>query len=138
MAVRLDYAGHSNITASLRAASPAAPPDRVYLKLENVRGLTNGFVTVYINLPPNEPPAAHPELRAGSVGLFGPSQRQSSRREHGGQGLNFVLEITKVVDRLFVNQSLGQSLQVTVVPHHPVSESAHITIGQISLYRQGS
>ncbi|HEY4084931.1 MAG TPA: tyrosinase family protein [Bryobacteraceae bacterium] len=135
--VRLDTEAHSKVVASLRAASPAAPPDRVYLKLENVQGLTNGFVlSCYINLPAGAKPAAHPELLAGSVGLFGLRNASQVDGKHGGHGLNFVLDITKVVDKLYLDKVFDtQSLQVTVVPHHSVPESARITIGQISIYR---
>jgi len=135
--VRLDTQVRGKLMASFRTASQAALPDRVYLKLENVLGLINGFVlSVYINLPQGARPAAHPELRAGSVGLFGLRNASQVDNKHGGHGLNFVLDITKVVDKLYVDHGLDtESLQVMVVPHHPVPESAHITIGQISIYR---
>ena len=137
--VQMDAEVHAKLTASLRGASEAAPPDRVYLKLENVQGAVNGFVlSVYINLPQGANPAVHPELLAGSAGLFGLRNASLVDGKHGGHGLNFVFDITKIVDTLYLSKGLDiPSLEVTVVPHHPVPESVHITIGQISIHREG-
>ena len=72
--------------------------------------------------------------RAGSVALFGASQATAS----GGEGLTFVLEITKIVDELHLNNELDvDSLDVRVVPLNPVPEEAKVSIGRISLFRQG-
>ena len=80
-------------------ASESAPPDRVFLNLENVRGTHDATVlSVYLNLPEGARPSDHPELLAGSVGLFGLRRAEFRDGHHGGQSLNFVLEITKIVD----------------------------------------
>jgi tyrosinase len=137
--VTLDHAVRNKVSASLAGASVAAPPDRVYLNLENVRGTHDASVlSVYVNLPEGAKPADHPELMAGSVGLFGLSNATSDEGAHGGRGLNFVLEITKIVDALHLNNALGvDSLHVTIVPHRPVPSAAQITVGRVSIYRQG-
>lgn len=138
-AVKLDTGVRRKVSASLANASEAALPDQVFLNLENVRGTHDAAVlSVYINLPEGENPSDHPELLAGSVGLFG--LRTASRKDdkHGGQGLNFVLDITKIVDTLHLENALDvESLQVRIVPHQPVPEQADITVGRISIYRQG-
>jgi tyrosinase len=138
--VTLDHAVRDQVSASLAGASVATPPDRVYLNLENVRGTHDASVlSVYVNLPQGAKPADHPELMAGSVGLFGLSNATSDDGTHGGRGLNFVLEITKIVDAMHLNNALGvDSLQVTIVPHRPVPTAAEITVGRVSIYRQGS
>jgi tyrosinase len=137
--VTLDTDVRRKVSASLAAASEAAPPDRIFLNLENVRGTHDASVLdVYINLPEGANPSAHPEHLAGSVGLFGLRRASLMDDKHGGEGLNFSLEITKIVDALHLGNELDvDSLQVRIVPHRPVPEQADITVGRISIYRQG-
>ncbi len=138
--VKLSPDVRRKVSLSLANASLRNVPDRVFLHLDNVRGTHDASVlSVYINLPEGAKPSDHPELLAGSVGLFGLRRASASDGKHGGQGLNFVLEITKIIDRLHLSHALdADSLQVTVVPHQAVPEQAHITVGRISIYRQGS
>jgi tyrosinase len=137
--VKLDAGVRRKVSASLAKPSEAAPPDRVFLNLENVRGTRDAHVlSVYINLPEGAKPGDHPELLAGSVGLFGLRNASLKDGKHGGQGLSFVLEITKIVDALHLNNALDvDSLRVTIVPNQSVPEDAHITVGRIGIYRQG-
>jgi len=127
------------MNASLTAASQTAPPDRVILNLENVRGARDAHVlSVFINLPPDAKPGDHPELLAGSVALFGLRDASSGTGAHGGEGLNFALDISKVIDALHLRNALDtNSIDVTIVPHQRVPDAAQITIGRISIYRQG-
>jgi len=143
--VRLDPSVRRKVSASLALASEAVTgpeliaPDRVYLNLENIRGNIGASVlSVYIDLPANATPADRPDLFAGSVALFG--LRNASRKDgsHGGAGLSFVLGITKIVDQLHLNNALDvDSLQVRIVPDQPIPDQAEITIGRISIYREG-
>jgi len=137
--VKLDKDVRRKVSASLLGASEAVPPDRVYLNLENVRGTHDPSVLqVYVNLPEGANPADHPELLAGSVGLFGLRKASSKDDKHGGQGLNFVLDITKIIDTLHLANALdADALQVRIVPHQPVPDKAEITVGRVSVYRQG-
>jgi tyrosinase len=137
--VRLDAAVRRKVSASLARASETAVPDRVFLKLENVRGAHDATVlSIYINLPEGSKPSDHPELLAGSVGLFGLHGASVTDGKHGGQGLNFVLDITKIVDALHLNGALDvDSLQVRIVPRRAVPDEAQITIGRIGIYRLG-
>ena len=58
--------------------------------------------------------------------------------EHAGQGLNFVLDITDIVDKLHMKNALDtDSLDVRIVPVKPVPDEAQITIGRVSIFRQG-
>jgi tyrosinase len=138
--VRLAPAVQRKVTESLATADSRHPPDRLFLQLENVLGTHDASVlSVYINLPENEPPAAHPELLAGSVGLFGLRRASTVDAPHGGQGLTFVLELTDIVDRLHVRNAIDEgALKVTIVPHQPMPEPAEVTVGRISMYRQGA
>jgi tyrosinase len=137
--VTLDPVVRGKVSASLARASEAAVPDRVFLNLENVRGTHDASVlSVYINLPAGAKPGDHPELLAGSVGLFGLRSASVKDGTHAGEGLSFVLDITKITDALHLNNALDvNSLQVTVVPHQAVPEQAQITVGRVSIYRQG-
>ena len=139
-AVKLDAAVRAKVSASLVRASEAAPPDRVFLNLENVRGARDSFVlSVYIDLPEGAKPADHPELFAGSAGLFGLTAASAGDGKHGGGGLNFVLDITHIVDALHLKKALDvESLPVTIVSHRAVPEEAEITVGRVSIYREGA
>ncbi len=120
------------------AIAPSSLPDRTFLNLENVRGSSDATVlSVYIDLPDDAAPTDHPELLAGTVGLFGLRNASRPDSKHGGQGLSFVLEVTDVVDRLHLGNifSVGD-LHIRVVPSRPLPASAQITIGRISLYRR--
>jgi tyrosinase len=144
--VRLDSAPRNRLSASLAAARTAMPgvapaePDRVFLNLENIQGSNDATaLEVYIGLPNGANPAQHPELKAGSVGLFGLSSASDPNEAHGGQGLRLVLDITKVIDELHLNNSLnGPELPVTVVPIGPSTQESPVTVGRVSIYRQGS
>ena len=142
--VRLDPGVRSKITASLDSVAalttaPAVEPDRVFLKLENVRGdLGVGVLNVYINLPENAKPGDHPELLAGSAGLFGIRKASETDDQHGGHGLSFVFEITKIVDQLHLAHNFDvDALHVRVIPDNPIDDNSSITIGRISIYRLG-
>jgi tyrosinase len=137
--VTLDAGVRRKMSASLAAATESAPPDRVFLNLENVRGTHDASVlSVYINLPPGARPAEHPELLAGSIGLFGLRRASLTEGAHAGRGLNFVLDITQIVDVLHLGNALDvDTLRVTIVPHRQIPDQAEITVGRISIYRQG-
>jgi tyrosinase len=120
------------------SSMPTAAPDRVFLNLENVRAARDGTVfSVYVNLPDGADPAAHAELRAGSVALFGVRAASDADGEHGGEGLTFSLDITRIVDKLHLAGGLGNStFDVRLVPRGQVAEDAGVTIGRIGVYRQ--
>jgi len=137
--VELDAGVRHKVAASLVAAAQTAAPDRVFLNLENVRGLADSSAfRVYVGLPDDANPADHPERLAGSVALFGVRKASLADGEHAGQGLTFVLEITNIVDALHLNSALDvDALDVRIVPVRPVPEEAQISIGRVSIFRQG-
>jgi tyrosinase len=137
--VKLDAQVSQKVSASFAVPSETAPPDRVFLNLENVRGTHDASVlSVYINLPEGAKPGDHPELLAGSVGLFGLRSASFKDGKHAGQGLNFVLDITPIMDALHLKHTLDvDSLNVTIVPNRAVPDQKEITVGKISIYRQG-
>jgi tyrosinase len=130
----------ASLTAAAKAVSPeAARPDRVFLNLENVRGTADGTVfQVYVNLPQGADPAQHPELLAGSAALFGVREASLPDEKHAGQGLTFVLDISSIVDNLHLNNALNANkLDIRILPLNPVSAEANITVGRVSVFREG-
>jgi tyrosinase len=141
--VQLDSGMRRKVTESLAPAGDAiagpAAPDRVFLNLENVRGTTDAAAfRVYVGLAPGAKPADHPEQLAGSIAPFGLAKASAADEEHSGQGLTFVLDITDIVDRLHLSNSFDvDSLPVRIVPVHPIPDETPITVGRISIFRQG-
>jgi tyrosinase len=138
--VKLTPQVRSRVIASLAFPSVAAPPDRVYLYLENVRGTQDAVsLNVYVNLPEGANPLGHPELLAGTIGLFGLRRASRGDKGHAGDGLDFNLEITNIVDTLHLRNELDtDSIHVIILPQPPVPESGEVTVGRVSIYREGS
>ncbi len=126
--VRLDSDVQDKVSASLTAASETSLPDRVYLRLENVRGNIDATkLYVYVN-----------QRQVGSVSLFGLRRASAADGAHGGEGLDFELDITNVIDSLFLGNALDASaLDVKIEPNHEVPADEHLTVGRVSVYRQG-
>ena len=125
--VRLDSDVRGKVSASLAESSETNLPDHVYLKLENVRGTRDSYM---LNVSVNQ-------QRAGSVALFGLRKATLKEGPHGGGGLTFVLDITDIIDNLFLDNSLdADSLDVRIVPDDAIPDSEEITVGRVSVYRQ--
>ena len=140
--VALDSTVRSKVASSLAAVRTATQPkpDRVFLNLENVRGVNDATTfKVYINVPDGEDPAKYPSHLAGSIALFGVRKATLANQQHAGNGITFVLEITKVIDSLHLAGNFdANQLNVRLVPMRPVPDAAQISIGKISVYRQGA
>jgi tyrosinase len=142
--VRLDAPARQRVADSLAPSAAGdvegvAAPDRVFLNLENVRGQSDATAfRVYLGLGDEEDPAEHPERLAGSIAPFGVSQASDFGDEHAGQGLTFVLEITDIVDQLHLEGGFDvDSLPVRIVPVRPIGRKSELSIGRISIFRQG-
>ena len=139
--VQLDAAMRHKVSASLARAAAAedTAPDRIFLNLENVRGLVDSTAfRVYVGLPEQATPADHPERLAGSIALFGVRKASLPEGEHAGHGLTFVLDITHIIDALHLNHAFDvDTLDVRIVPVKPVPENAQVSIGRVSIFRQG-
>ncbi|MBN3778180.1 tyrosinase family protein [Burkholderia sp. Ac-20345] len=139
ISVRLDADVQQRVIESLADASLAAPPDRVYLKLENVRGTLDATVLgVYVNLPADHAsPAVRRAHQAGAIALFGLRRASDVDGGHGGDGLTYVLDITRLLDQQYLEGQLpSANLTVTLLARHALSEQATIEIGRVSVYRQ--
>lgn len=143
--VQLDKPGVAKVAKRIAAkglvAGAAAAPshDRVFLNLENIRGRRNAVrIEVFLNLPDGQQPDAHPELCAGSISLFGVVAASDVNSSHGGSGLSASLEITDLVNTLQQKGGLDLAhLQVSLYPDKDLGDSDDISVGRISLYRQG-
>jgi tyrosinase len=137
--VTLDREVRDRVSASLAARSLESVPDRVYLNLENVRGTHDATaLSVFINLPEGSNPADHPDLLAGTVGLFGLRRATVASGQHVGGGLNFLLDISPIVDQLHLGGALNtDALRVTIVPNRPMPDDSNVVVGRVSIYREG-
>lgn len=125
--LRLDPGVRSRLSNSIRGASLETPPDRAYLQLENVRGARDAQkLEVFVN--------GHP---AGTVALFGLRRASMKDGGHGGSGLSFELDITDLIDALYLENGLAaDALDVKILPEHAVQADAPITVGRVSVYRE--
>ena len=123
--------------AAPKAAEPSLP-DKVFLKLENVRGTFDATVlSVYVNLPEKAKPRDSQQYLAGNVALFGLNRASAKDGQHAGEGLTFILGITRIADELNLKNALDvDSLRVTIVPNRALPKDAQITVGRISVFRQ--
>lgn len=126
--VRLDSEVRGGVSESIRAASETSLPDRVYLRLENVRGIIDAFkLKVSVN-----------QQNVGTVALFGLQQASLMDGQHGGGGLTFTFDISNIIDNLFLNNALDvDSLDVEIEPNHTFADIAQLTVGRVTVYRQG-
>ena len=126
--VTLDNEVRGRVFASLAAASATNVPDRVYLRLENVRGNIDAYkLNVSVN-----------QKNVGNAALFGLRKASLADGQHGGAGLNFKFDITEIIDSLFLANTLDvDSLDVKIDPNAAVPAFAQLTIGRVSVYRQG-
>ena len=139
VSVAMDKTTRQKISASLTPSAGEAQPDKVFLNLENIRGTSDANAyDVYVGVPEGAKPLDHPELLAGSFSLFGIRKASKPDGEHGGQGLTVTIEITEIVDQLHLGKRLDvEALHVWVVAADGADKGAKVTVGRISIYRQG-
>ena len=141
--MKLDQGISRKIVDSLRAspsfAAGGGEPDRVFLNLENIRGVNDAAVLdVYVNLPKDAKPEDNPHHLAGAVSLFGVRKATRPDSAHGGNGISQTMEITDIVDRLHLSNALDlDHLDVHIVPRTEIRPGDDITVQRVSVYRQG-
>lgn len=126
--VRLDRNVRNKVSNTLRSASVSSLPDRAYLQLENVRGTRDATkLNIHVN-----------GETAGTVALFGLRRASLQDGEHGGSGLTLSVDITEIIDKLFLEDQLDvESLDVRVTPDSAIPKDADISVGRISVFREG-
>ncbi|MFA7380936.1 MAG: tyrosinase family protein [Bacteroidia bacterium] len=127
-AVKLDATAWKTLSASIKNASVTAPPDEVYLQLENVTGTNNSnTLSVYVN-----------NKLIKTVSLFGIRMASMQDSAHGGSGLTFKFNISNIVDDMHLANNLDvASLNVQIKTNNPIPKGSVITVGRISVYRAG-
>lgn len=137
--VRTEPAARRRVSRSLQGlAATSTVPDRVFLNLENVTGLSDAAMfRVYVGAAGGADPVGDPDYLAGSVALFGVSQASDPGGRHAGNGITYTLEITRIVDRLHLSDNFDvDELAVYLVPFETIPDAAQVRIGRISIYRQ--
>lgn len=126
--VQLDTTAWKSVSNSFAKASATALPDEIYLQLENVKGTSNNnFLSVYVN-----------GAFVKAVSLFGIRRASMPDTSHGGSGLTFKLNITKIIDDLYLSKSFNiDALNVQIKTKNLIPSSTKITIDRISIYRVG-
>ncbi|MCP3396488.1 tyrosinase family protein [Bradyrhizobium sp. CCGB20] len=137
--VQLDTHMHAKVAGRLAAGpAPGARAEQVFLNLENVRGYSDATVLqVYMQFAGKDG-APTIERQVGSIGLFGVTKATETDAGHTGDGLSYVLNITKPYQEFAgsVNvdpAKVGVRLQAVA----PVQQSADVSVGRISIVRQG-
>jgi tyrosinase len=127
--------------AGLESFAGDRQPQRVYLKVENVRGteLSAGSFHVYVNAPAKPSAAELEDHLAGTISLFGLEQASRRTERHAGEGLSFSFDITDLVRRLQAAQTWNpKKLRVTFAPIADSSDRVYpgdLKVGRVSLYR---
>ena len=118
--------------AALAGAGPGA--GRVYLNLENITGTDNtSSYRVYVNAP--EGVSLPKENYAGLLPMFGVEEASNSAALHGGSGLTYVLDITRLVERMKNTRTWRDGeLKVTFVQKRKGNKVPDLKVGRISLY----
>jgi len=134
--VRLPAEGQGRLSALIGGPSAAESRGGVYLGLENIRGTFDAAVlNTYINLPDDARAADHRNLLAESVALYGLRRATVLSGENAGQGLTFILEITRILIELLASESLNaKEICVSIVPDRPLPDSITIVIGRVSIF----
>lgn len=123
----------------------AAPPEHVYVVLQNVHASTarNRTYAVHVGVPEGDDPAGHPELLAGRFSTFGVVGATQAHREEAGGGLTVSFDVTGIVRRLEdEGRWQPESMRVTVTPAPPpdpekalaLDETSDLRIGQIGVF----
>jgi tyrosinase len=136
--VDLDRTATASGAVAMGASSPGEVVVRFYLALESVRGSApSPLLLVYVNLPDGASPGQHPELRAGSLRLFGLNVASDPDGGHGGNGLGYKLDITEIAKHLEASGRFDPDhLSVTLVPGEGISDAAPVTVGRISVLKR--
>jgi tyrosinase len=134
--VRLSAERQRRLSALIGEPSGAEWSGGVYLGLEHIRGTFDAVVlNTYINLPEDARAGDHRNLLAESVALYGLRRATVLRGENAGQGLTFILEITRILIDLLASKSLkAEEIRVSIVPDRPLPDSITIVVGRVSLF----
>lgn len=126
--VKVDSKPWKRVGESLKNASAAKAPDRIFLELENVTGNHDAnFIHVKAN-----------GKYVGSRALFGLNSASKKDDHHAGSGLRLIFEITELIDELHLAGDLdGQDgLDIQIETEAEVPDDYKITVERVSIYRE--
>jgi tyrosinase len=135
-------AGVTEIAVALHPPSGPAQshgdlkPKHVTLQIENMTGSdpAPGF-SVYLNVPHGDEPEQHPDLSAGSFGLFGLVESSHPDSQHGGSGKGVKLNASEVVSHLIATKNWDpKSLRISFVPGYWDAPVPKVRVGRVSVY----
>jgi tyrosinase len=117
------------------AAETSGRPSRVFLRIEGVTGSRAAPVyEVYLNVPPEEEPTEHPELRAGYFSTFGMVEASERNELHDGSGVSAVFDVTRIRDMLEEQDRWDPNhVQVSfspVIPVPPAGEAVPVAAAE--------
>jgi len=112
--------------------------NRLFLNIENIRGeAPSGMLDVRIGVKPAFAAEHAQQEYVDSLPLFGLKLASDVDGPHGGNGLNFVLDITDAVHLLARSAEVDPAnLEVSLIQPDPGEGARQITVGRISVYRQ--
>jgi tyrosinase len=118
-------------------AETGQEPDRIYLNLQDIRSSNDAAIfEVYIDLPNNTVPNDQPDHLGGVVSLFGVSRKPRADGRNCN-GINKVIDITPVVDRLHISGRLRHgALSIQIVPTSDIRPEDRISVGRMGIYRR--
>jgi hypothetical protein len=122
----------ASFTANSVSAQTPGEPDRLFLKLRNIRGNQGACV---FDVSVSVPGAAHPPVRVGSLALFGIEKASDPNSDDGGSGLTRTIEITEATDRYLPELKKAGRIVVTISPRGKMGPGDKISIQTMGLYR---
>jgi|SRR5215472_1625647 len=122
----------ASYTADAVARDKAGEPDRLFLRLRNIRGNQGACV---FDVAVSVPGAAAAPATVGSLALFGLEYATDAQSEHGGAGLTKTFEITEEIDPLLPELKAAGRLLVDIRPRGALGRDDRVSIGKIDVYR---
>jgi tyrosinase len=116
-------------------ADAVAEPPRVFLKLEGIRGTSDAAnYYVYVDMPSGADRSEYADRLAGTLSLFGVTAASDEEGPNAGNGLNQVLEITRIVDALQLSGRDLETIDVRFVPADDAVAAVDFSIRRVGVY----
>lgn len=117
-------------------SSPQSKEKTSILKINNVKGSNKApSVNVFLNSGKN--PSKSASNKVATLSFFGLGNASTPSLEHDGSGMNFTINISKVVNKLRQQNDWDEdNLSVTIEPEVGASKENILEIGRISLHTE--
>ena len=124
--------------SGLRSPIGGGSVERIFLKLENIRGASSaGGLKAYVNAPAGSEQDLPQENVAGSAALFGLGSASKVDGQHGGNGITLIFDISDLARRLVDQGNFDPSnVRVKIVSAHSGGSADPITIERVSVLRE--